>query len=397
MITALKKIYQFSGQWKSTIKKSVLFSLLHSIFDMFQIGALYLILTGIIEELSLTKIIYALILLLAGVVGKVICNYISDFSQTKVGYFMCADKRIHVGDRMKYMPMGYFNSHSLGYITSTVTTIIGDVENNAPSVLITVIHGFIHVCVITLLVTIFDWRIGLICMVGIIAFLFCNSVMQKKSLLASPKRQAAQEELVDATLEYIQGMSIVKSFNLGNGANMKMKKAIEESCVRNTKLETVFVPYGAAQQFVLRLASTGIMLTSLYFYLNESMTLTYCLMMCVASFLIFSELEAAGGKSFALRLIENAIDKVNAIDNTPVMDLSGEEISPSNMSIQVQNVSFSYGDHQILNHIDLMIPEKTTTAIVGPSGSGKTTLCNLLTRFWDVDEGCITLGGIDIR
>lgn len=397
MITALKKIYQFSGQWKSTIKKSVLFSLLHSIFDMFQIGALYLILTGIIEELSLTKIIYALILLLAGVVGKVICNYISDFSQTKVGYFMCADKRIHVGDRMKYMPMGYFNSHSLGYITSTVTTIIGDVENNAPSVLITVIHGFIHVCVITLLVTIFDWRIGLICMVGIIAFLFWNSVMQKKSLLASPKRQAAQEELVDATLEYIQGMSIVKSFNLGNGANMKMKKAIEESCVRNTKLEAVFVPYGAAQQFVLRLASTGIMLTSLYFYLNESMTLTYCLMMCVASFLIFSELEAAGGKSFALRLIENAIDKVNAIDNTPVMDLSGEEISPSNTSIQVQNVSFSYGDHQILNHIDLMIPEKTTTAIVGPSGSGKTTLCNLLTRFWDVDEGCITLGGIDIR
>ena len=88
---------------------------------------------------------------------------------------------------------------------------------------------------------------------------------------------------------------------------------------------------------------------------------------------------------------------MNAIDNTPVMDLSGEEISPSNMSIQVQNVSFSYGDHQILNHIDLMIPEKTTTAIVGPSGSGKTTLCNLLTRFWDVDEGCITLGGIDIR
>lgn len=397
MITALKKIYQFSGQWKSTIKKSVLFSLLHSIFDMFQIGALYLILTGIIEELSLTKIIYALILLLTGVVGKVICNYISDFSQTKVGYFMCADKRIHVGDRMKYMPMGYFNSHSLGYITSTVTTIIGDVENNAPSVLITVIYGFIHVCVITLLVTIFDWRIGLICMVGIIAFLVCNSVMQKKSLLASPKRQAAQEELVDATLEYIQGMSIVKSFNLGNGANMKMKKAIEESCVRNTKLETVFVPYGATQQFVLRLASTGIMLTSLYFYLNESMTLTYCLMMCVASFLIFSELEAAGGKSFALRLIENAIDKVNAIDNTPVMDLSGEEISPSNTSIQVQNVSFSYGDHQILNHIDLMIPEKTTTAIVGPSGSGKTTLCNLLTRFWDVDEGCITLGGIDIR
>ena len=119
--------------------------------------------------------------------------------------------------------------------------------------------------------------------------------------------------------------------------------------------------------------------------------------MCVASFLIFSELEAAGGKSFALRLIESSIDKVNAIDDTPVMDLSGKDIAPKDTTIELQNVGFSYGNHRILNHVNLTIPAKTTTAIVGPSGSGKTTLCSLITRFWDVDEGCIKLGGTDIR
>ena len=124
-------------------------------------------------------------------------------------------------------------------------------------------------------------------------------------------------------LEYIQGMGIVKSFNLGGGSNEKMKQAIEESRARNTKLETVFGPYGMLQLFMLRLASVAIMFCSILFYLEGSMTLVYCLMMCVASFLIFSELEAAGGKSFALRLIESSIDKVNAIDDTPVMDLSG--------------------------------------------------------------------------
>lgn len=133
------------------------------------------------------------------------------------------------------------------------------------------------------------------------------------------------------------------------------------------------------------------------FYLQGSMTLVYCLLMCVASFLIFSELEAAGGKSFALRLIESSIDKVNAIDDTPVMDLSGKDIAPKDTTIELQNVGFSYGDHRILNHVNLTIPAKTTTAIVGPSGSGKTTLCSLITRFWDVDEGCIKLGGTDIR
>ncbi len=397
MLTALRKIYDFAGNWQGVLKKSVAFSLLHSIFDMFQIAALFLILIGLTEGMTLQIIVFTLLLLIIGILGKIYCSYISDFSQTKVGYYMCAEKRIHVGDRMKYMPMGYFNDHSLGKLTSAVTTTIGDVENNAPSVLITVVHGFVHVVVITIVMFFFDWRIGSLCCLGLLLFLVCNSMMQKKSQKISLERQRAQEDLVGATLEYIQGMNIVKSFNLGGNSNQKMKQAIEESRVRNTKLETVFIPYGAAQQFVLRLISVSIMFCSILFYLQGSMTLVYCLLMCVASFLIFSELEKAGGKSFALRLIESSIDKINEIDETPIMDLSGQNITPPNMDIELKDVSFSYGEHQIFRCINLSVPSRTTLAIVGPSGSGKTTLCSLIARFWDVQSGSITLGGTDIR
>lgn len=397
MLTALRKIYDFAGNWQGVLKKSVAFSLLHSIFDMFQIAALFLILIGLTEGMTLQIIVFTLLLLIIGILGKIYCSYISDFSQTKVGYYMCAEKRIHVGDRMKYMPMGYFNDHSLGKLTSAVTTTIGDVENNAPSVLITVVHGFVHVVVITIVMFFFDWRIGSLCCLGILLFLVCNSMMQKKSQKISLERQRAQEDLVGATLEYIQGMNIVKSFNLGGNSNQKMKQAIEESRVRNTKLETVFIPYGAAQQFVLRLISVSIMFCSILFYLQGSMTLVYCLLMCVASFLIFSELEKAGGKSFALRLIESSIDKINEIDETPIIDLSGQNITPPNMDIELKDVSFSYGEHQIFRCINLSVPSRTTLAIVGPSGSGKTTLCSLIARFWDVQSGSITLGGTDIR
>ena len=397
MLTALRKIYDFAGNWQGVLKKSVAFSLLHSIFDMFQIAALFLILIGLTEGMTLQIIVFTLLLLIIGILGKIYCSYISDFSQTKVGYYMCAEKRIHVGDRMKYMPMGYFNDHSLGKLTSAVTTTIGDVENNAPSVLITVVHGFVHVVVITIVMFFFDWRIGSLCCLGILLFLVCNSMMQKKSQKISLERQRAQEDLVGATLEYIQGMNIVKSFNLGGNSNQKMKQAIEESRVRNTKLETVFIPYGAAQQFVLRLISVSIMFCSILFYLQGSMTLVYCLLMCVTSFLIFSELEKAGGKSFALRLIESSIDKINENDETPIMDLSGQNITPPNMDIELKDVSFSYGEHQIFRCINLSVPSRTTLAIVGPSGSGKTTLCSLIARFWDVQSGSITLGGTDIR
>lgn len=192
MITALKKIYVFSGRWKGVLKKTVVFSLLHSIFDMFQIGALFLILNGLVEGLHGQDIIFAFLLLLAGVIGKIICSYISDFSQTRVGYFMCADKRIHVGDRMKYMPMGYFNSHSLGNLTSTVTTTISDVENNAPSVLITVIHGFIHVVVIT--IVIFFLTGGSACWLAWESCCFCSAIRSckrnpRKSLQSGRQRR----------------------------------------------------------------------------------------------------------------------------------------------------------------------------------------------------------------
>ena len=72
---------------------------------------------------------------LASMLLKIYCSYISDFGKVQIGYFMCAEKRIHIGDRMKYMPMGYFNDHNLGNLTSVVTTTMGDIENNASMVL----------------------------------------------------------------------------------------------------------------------------------------------------------------------------------------------------------------------------------------------------------------------
>ena len=79
------------------------------------------------------------------------------------------------------------------------------------------------------------------------------------------------------------------------------------------------------------------------------------------------------------------------------MDEHGKPINPPNYNIVFDDVSFSYGEHRILDHVSLSIPEKTVTAIVGPSGAGKSTLCNLIARFWDVDDGKITIGGIDVR
>lgn len=397
MIKTLSKIYQFSGKMQGTMKKAILFSVLHSLFDMMSFGALAMVFSGLIDGFTTSMIWMIFGITLASMLLKIYCSYISDFGKVQIGYFMCAEKRIHIGDRMKYMPMGYFNDHNLGNLTSVVTTTMGDIENNASMVLTNILGGYIHAAIITIVMLCIDWRIGLTILCGILLFTWCIGRLQKKSETVSPQRQQAQEALVSNVLEYVQGMLIVKSFNLGQNSNSKMRQAILDSKDKNLKLERTFVPYNMLQQIILYGTSILVIVEGLYFYLNGTMALSICLLMTVASFMLFSQLQSAGNTSSLLRLLDVSIDKVNEIDNTPVMDEHGKPINPPNYNIVFDDVSFSYGEHRILDHVSLSIPEKTVTAIVGPSGAGKSTLCNLIARFWDVDDGKITIGGIDVR
>ena len=397
MIKTLSKIYQFSGKMQGTMKKAILFSVLHSLFDMMSFGALAMVFSGLTDGFTTSMIWMIFGITLASMLLKIYCSYISDFGKVQIGYFMCAEKRIHIGDRMKYMPMGYFNDHNLGNLTSVVTTTMGDIENNASMVLTNILGGYIHAAIITIVMLCIDWRIGLTILCGILLFTWCIGRLQKKSETVSPQRQQAQEALVSNVLEYVQGMLIVKSFNLGQNSNSKMRQAILDSKDKNLKLERTFVPYNMLQQIILYGTSILVIVEGLYFYLNGTMALSICLLMTVASFMLFSQLQSAGNTSSLLRLLDVSIDKVNEIDNTPVMDEHGKPINPTNYTIVFDDVSFSYGEHKILDHVSLSIPEKTVTAIVGPSGAGKSTLCNLIARFWDVDDGKITIGGIDVR
>ena len=397
MIKTLSKIYQFSGKMQGTMKKAILFSVLHSLFDMMSFGALAMVFSGLTDGFTTSMIWMIFGITLASMLLKIYCSYISDFGKVQIGYFMCAEKRIHIGDRMKYMPMGYFNDHNLGNLTSVVTTTMGDIENNASMVLTNILGGYIHAAIITIVMLCIDWRIGLTILCGILLFTWCIGRLQKKSETVSPQKQQAQETLVSNVLEYVQGMLIVKSFNLGQNSNSKMRQAILDSKDKNLKLERTFVPYNMLQQIILYGTSILVIVEGLYFYLNGTMALSICLLMTVASFMLFSQLQSAGNTSSLLRLLDVSIDKVNEIDNTPVMDEHGKPINPPNYNIVFDDVSFSYGEHKILDHVSLSIPEKTVTAIVGPSGAGKSTLCNLIARFWDVDDGKITIGGIDVR
>ena len=399
MIEILLKFIRFSGKENGDkFKLSIVLGVIEALAAAMKIPAIMYILIGLLNKEPMEKYIYgSLLIMVISILIGVFCKKYSTVLQTKGGYNASAFTRIKIAKHLRYLPMGYFNSNSIGEISSVTTNtmeILGDV---AARVVMLTTQGILETSMIILMLLIFDLRIGLVALIGIVIFFIINSMMQRVSKKDSEEKIECDIELINQIMEYLQGISEVKSYNLFGKQSKKLNDA-NRACEKiNTKMEMLFVPYHFLQNITTKITASIIVLLCAYFYINDTMELVYCIGMTISAFMLYSSLECAGTYSSLLHVVSICVDKAEAILKLDTMDIDGEEIEPLNHDIELNHVSFSYDKRKIIDDISLFIPEKTTTAIVGPSGGGKTTLCNLIARFWDVDEGSVTLGGVNVK
>lgn len=398
MIAIFQKFFRFSGSQRRLFYQSLGLSLLHAVFEALRIPAIAVVLTALIEaRVSAQTVGTSLGIMLVSITGCTLTRRSLTMKQTIGGYTVATNKRVEIGERLKYMPMGYFNDNSLGDITSITTNTAENLQDVATRVIMLTTQGILTTAMLTLAIVLYDWRIGLLLLVGIAAFFVINALMQKKSHEVSPLKTASDTRLVASVLEYVQGIGVVRSYNLDQEANKTVDCAIRENEAINVRLEKTFVPYTCLQSLVLKLFSIGMIFLAVMLYVNDAMALINCLLLVISSFMVYAQLDTAGNYSALLRVLDLSMDKINQVFETPVMDIDGKAIKPKVCAIKGENVTFCYENKKVIDNVSFEMPEGTTTAIVGPSGGGKTTLTSLIARFWDVDSGCITLGGVDLR
>ena len=399
MLNILKKFFDFcTAEDRRKFYQSIYLGIIKSFIIALRIPAIGLVVMGLIEKnLSMQTFWLALAIMLVSTVLNVWITLKITMLQTEAGYHTCAQKRIEIAEHMRYLPMGYFNQNSLGKITSVTTNTLEGLSDVATRVVMMTVQGFLTTGLITVLVFLYDWRVGLVLLVGLVLFLLPNTLMRWQVGKVSDDKYQADMNLVAVVLEYSQGIAEVKNYNLVNRSAKKLFKAIEGKSQLDTKMTLVTSPYIALQGIVTKLTGLFMGLFSIYFYLNGSMELLVAIMMIVSGFMIYENLDGVGSFSSLLRIVDLSVDMVNQVLAIQPMDISGQDIDPKSSRIELRDVSFSYGNKKIIDRVSLAIPEKTTTALVGPSGSGKTTLCNLIARFWDVDQGSISLDGHDVR
>ncbi len=398
MIEAFCKIWHFAGNETKNINKSVAVDFLNAVLQMFRVAAIYFVVLALTSKQQEAYTAWiALACELVAIFGGAISASFSKMLQTHAGYFMAADRRISIANRLKSVPMGFFNNNSLGQISGVCTTVVGSIESMVPMVLVNILGGLITTVVFAILILVFDWRIGLIVIAGIALYLCAVSAMEKKSATIANDTQKSQTALIEAVLEAIQGMSVIKSFNLMGKGDKKLQDALEYNRRSNIEVTNILTPFTMLQEAVLQIAGVFMMLAAVLFFINGTMSVANALMVLVMSFLVFNQIKAFGMGVSMLRLTAAAIDRTEETENMPSMDEKGKALAPKSHDIVFDNVSFSYQNKPILHNICVTLPDKTTTAIIGPSGSGKTTFCNLIARFWDADSGSIKIGGYDVK
>ena len=399
MLKTLKKFFAFCGEDnRKLFVTSIWLGVVSAICSAMRIPAAAIVIQALLQKnVTVATLWTSLGIIVISLIITIAINMKATILQTRAGYRACANKRIEIAEHLRYLPMGWFNDNSLGEVTSVTTNTMENMANIATRVVMVTTRGFLTSGIIAAMMFLFDWRMGLITLAGLLLFFAVNAAMQRAEQALSQRKFNADERLVSKVLEYVQGIAEVKNFDLTQDSATQVHGAVEEARKASFAMELPSVLYMLAQFIVNKLTGVAVCTAAIVFYFGGTMELTNCLLMLICSFILFEQLDSAGSFSSLFRSIDIGVDKANAILRVEPMDIDGEELLPEREDIALSHVNFSYDSKPILQDVSLTIPEKTTVAIVGPSGSGKTTLCNLMARFWDVQGGSVCLGGRDVR
>ncbi|MBR6986815.1 MAG: ABC transporter ATP-binding protein [Clostridiales bacterium] len=399
MFEMIKKFFDFcNSRNRKKLYKAVALGVLEAILGAMKIPAAFFAIKAVVEkDINTGSILLVVGLLLLSTVAKMISNRFTQMLETEAGYDTCAGKRIEIAEHLRYLPMGYFNDTSLGHITSVTTNTMEQVGDIATRAIMMVMQGSITTIVVGIGLFFFDWRIGLIAVAGITVFFLWNKVTNHCVAKVAGEKIDSDKDIVGVILEFIQGIAEIRNYNIVALNTSRVSKAIDRKVKADITAELAAIPAVGVQMLISKLTGVIIAGAAVFFCLNGTMELVYTITMLLCSFMVFESLDAAGVYTALLKVIGKGVDLANGITDLPQMDIDGEDIKPANRDIRLENVSFAYENRKIIDNVTLDIKENTTTAIVGPSGGGKTTITSLIARFWDVQEGKVTLGGRDVR
>ena len=326
MFALFSRILKLSGRYKGRIQGAFVCAFLESILSKMPIFLAFVILSGFAAgTLTGQTCLYVGIGLAAAVLVQMLVHYLSDSLQSAAGYLMFADKRMELGGHLRKLPMGYFTSGNIGKISSVLSTDMVFIEEVAMSTLGNMMSYLLSSLVLLAFMFYLNWQLGLIAAIVTILAWLVSKGMNKVSLREAAGRQEQSERLTDAVLSFVEGIGVIKSYNLLGEKSEELTGNFRRS--RNTSLafERKMTPWTMGLNILYGIGIAAIFGLAIFLEQNGGLSLAYVLGVLLFVFDLFGPLKALYGEASRLTVMNAALDRIEAVLDEPELPDTGKQ------------------------------------------------------------------------
>ena len=401
MIKALKNKYALSDQGTKDLLKGIIYSVLANISLMFPVILLAIVLNQLLAPVlgtnapEISAIVYTVIgiVILAVVFIFHYCQYTATYLGT---YDESARRRIGLAEKLRTLPLTFFHQRDLADLTST---IMGDCANFEHAFSHTVPQFFgavISTGIVCIGLLIFNWQMGL-ALLWVAPISFAIVILSRKCQeKLSKKHMNARLELAEGIQECLETVQDIKACNQEEDYLRKLDAKMDAAEKAQISSEMTTASLLTTGQMFLRLGLATVIVVGNSLVVNGDTSLFTYILFLIAASRLYDPLSGAMANMAELFSVQLQVNRLKEIEDYP--EETGEkEIRTNGYDITFDHVRFSYEkDKPVLRDVSFTAKQGQVTALVGPSGSGKTTVSRLASRFWDIQQGKITVGGMDI-
>ena len=395
----LDYIFQFAGEYKGSYIKSIVFAVVGVAFSL----APYALMGDMVKKLLSGEQDFNIYLregLIMAIfwILRVFFHTLSTNTSHKMTFKLIGNVRIALVDKLSRLPLGTVQGMPSGALKNIICERTDSMEPTLAHVVPEFTANLCAPIMLFIYILTIDWRIALLSLATLPVAVIAMVWMFKDSSIRFQKTQDTTKELNDTAVEYIGGIEVIKAFGKVQSSYQRFADAAQKNS--NSFIDWMYdciVPFSLGM-VITPATMLAVLPIGAIFTMHGSLSLPDFIMTVILSCGLITPLITVMSYNDDVTKATSIFKEISNILELPELERPGTSVSlPENHGITLQNVHFGYGDKEILHGIDLNIPDGSVLALVGPSGSGKSTIARLIASLWDVKNGSIKIGNIDIR
>lgn len=397
---SLKRLWELAGPLRRKIVKGVAYRFAQSFCLGLGFGTAIKLVTDLLRDGFTPSTDWALqltALAALSLIGQILFSYLAAKTTWLAAFDLAGQLRLSMLDRLRQLPLGFHLSRNRGDTVTMLTSDMQTVESFMSDGLPRIAEALGLPVAILIFLVFQDWVVALAALVSIVIAIPVYLKASRHLAKLGIRRQDMQAAAAARMIEFVQGIAVIRAFNrIAKGAE-DFRTALEtfrDLSVRMVmQLTLPLVGFG----LILMLGIPLILFTAGWRWMGGEIDTATAITACMLIYATYGPLLGLIAVMENTRMADASLTRMDRILTAkPLPEPSAAE-EPKGFDIAFKDVRFGYNDDTVVEALSFTVPERTMTAIVGPSGAGKSTVLNLIPRFWDVDDGFITIGGVDIR